>query len=102
MNRLKIEEIKRRRYEERQQKAFANAARSPIERPITYILSKRAESWMSMARWLCREVGVQRSHPIFTTTVAYLRSAALIHTTLPSHLVEAYNPLKAYILNLLN
>ncbi|VDD81982.1 unnamed protein product [Mesocestoides corti] len=41
MNRLKIEEIKRRRHAEKRQKALANAVRSPIERPITYILNKQ-------------------------------------------------------------
>lgn len=40
MNRLKIEEIKRRRHDERQLKAIAHEVRSPLERPITYILSK--------------------------------------------------------------
>ncbi|KAL5111863.1 putative signal peptidase complex subunit 2 [Taenia crassiceps] len=42
MNQLKILEIKRRRYEDRQQRALANAAaRSPVERPILYILDKQ-------------------------------------------------------------
>ncbi|VDK34059.1 unnamed protein product [Taenia asiatica] len=42
MNQLKILEIKRRRYEDRQQKALANAAlHSPVERPIMYILNKQ-------------------------------------------------------------
>lgn len=41
MNRLKILEIKRRRYDEKQQKALANATnRSPDEHPITYILGE--------------------------------------------------------------
>lgn len=41
MNQLKILEIKRRRYEDKQKKALANAAiRSPVERPIMYILSE--------------------------------------------------------------
>ncbi|VDN96852.1 unnamed protein product [Rodentolepis nana] len=42
MNRLKIMEIKQRRHEERRQKALVNGAlRSPIGRPIAYILDKQ-------------------------------------------------------------
>ncbi|CDS41251.1 conserved hypothetical protein [Echinococcus multilocularis] len=42
MNQLKILEIKRRRYKDRQQEALANAAiRSPVERPIMYIMNKQ-------------------------------------------------------------
>lgn len=41
MNRLKIMEIRQRRHEESRRKVLINAAlRSPIGRPITYILGK--------------------------------------------------------------
>ena len=47
MNRLKILEIKRRRYEEKQQKALANATlRSPNEHLITYVLSEFFELYI--------------------------------------------------------